>query len=393
MNCAGIREFRHEYLKGWCPPDQAASIEGHLASCAVCAADLRETQSALSLLGALPEVEASPETWKQIESKLPSFARPVAVGAGASEGKPRKPAVFRFWLRTAAAASVLVAVVSFSVLFMPRSRALPVVAETNKALAWNEPFTAPAYRTIEVPDVGTLKVNRNATLRFLDPRTCLLESGELFAEIDPSGKGFEIRTAQTSARVRGTRFGVTAPATIYVVEGRVEVTPSQGGTLTLGPRQAAVGPRLAEISAEDHLRWLAQHERPTVRLTLDPLDRTTITPGAPLKWNLILETDALAPLYLGDPRDISQFLTLAIDGAVVPLDASSVSVGKGTSVPNGLLRLDVSHPCVIECAVDPALFRQKGRAAVRAFFTSGANAPEGAWWGAAKSNAITVEVR
>jgi hypothetical protein len=186
---------------------------------------------------------------------------------------------------------------------------------------------------------------------------------------------------------------VAAPETIYVVEGRVEVTPLQGGTLTLGPRQGAVGPRLAEISAEDHLRWLSRHERASVRLTLDPLERTLITPGAPLKWNLVLETDAAAPLYLGDPRDISQFLSLSIDGTVVPLDASRVCVLKGTAAANGLLRLDVSHPLIIECAIDPALFRQKGRSGVRAFFTSGANAPENAWWGVAKSDAITVEVR
>src|SRR5689334_22139683 len=227
--------------------------------------------SALSLLKALPEVEPSPETWKKIETKL------------------RRPVALKFWLRAAAAASIMVAVLSFAVVMSAtRTEALPEVVGAGKAISsWNQRYTAPQFTTLRIPDVGFLKLNKNATLRFESPRSVVLESGEVFAEITPSGRGFEIRSGESTVRVKGTKVEVTSPR----------------GHLSLGPKQASVESKLVEISAEDYLKWL----RADVRLKLDPRDQTTITPGAPLKWHLILETDALAPLTLGKPRDVSQF--------------------------------------------------------------------------------------
>ena len=377
MNCSGIRESAHEYLKGWLEPREAQDIQGHLERCPECSVELKTTQAHLALLGTLPEITPAPETWTRIESKI----------------APRKTPVFKFWLRTAAAASILVAAASYLMLAtMPRSRALPVVAETHKALNWNERFTAPAYTRIEIPEVGTLKLNQDAVVRLPDPRTCVLERGEVFAEIVPSGRGFVIRTGETTVTVHGTKFGVTAPGTVYVVEGRVAVA-SPRGRLELTRGQVAVNAALVEVSSGDHLKWLARYERPDVRLTLDPLDRATITPAAPLKWHLKLETDALAPLYLGKPRDVSQFFTLVINGTPVPLDAAGVTLKDAVPASNGLVRLDVSHSCVLECAVDPALFREKGRATVSALYNSGAQAPEGAWVGTVRSAPVHVEVK
>jgi len=285
-------------------------------------------------------------------------------------------------------------VLSFAVVMnATRTGALPVVVETGKALkSWNDRYTAEHFTTLLIPDVGILKLNRNASLRFESPRCVLLESGEVFAEIIPSGKGFEIRSGESTVRVKGTRFGVTAPSTVYVVEGAVEVT-SPRGHLSLGPRQASVESRLVEIGVEDHLRWLAQYERPAVRLKLDPRDQTIITPGAPLKWNLILETDALAPLTLGKLRDVSQYFTLIVDGSSRPLDASRVTIKDARTGTNGLVRLDVTHPCILECAVDPGLFPEKGRLNVRAVFTSGNPATDTLWEGTVRSQSVTVEVR
>jgi FecR protein len=332
----------------------------------------------LSLLKALPDIEPSPETWKKITAQLPS----------------RRPLLTRYWLRATAAASIMVAVLSFAVVMnATRTGALPVVVETGKALkSWNDRYTAEQFTTLLIPDVGTLKLNKSASLRFENPRSVVLESGEVFAEITPSGKGFQIRSGESTVRVKGTKFGVTAPSTVYVVEGAVEVSGPRGH-LSLGPRQAAVESRLVEIGAEDHLRWLAQYERPAVRLKLDPRDQTTITPGAPLKWNLILETDALAPLTLGKPRDVSQYFTLIVEGSSRPLDASRVRVKDARTGPNGLVRLDVTHPCILECAVDPSLFPEKGRLSLRAVFTSGNPAAETLWEGTVRSQSITVEVR
>ena len=263
MNCDGIRESANEYLKGWLEPREAQVVRQHLETCPDCSADLRITRTRLALLETLPEIEPAPETWTRIEAQL----------------APRRKPLFKFWLRVAAAASILVAAASYLMLAtMPRSRALPVVAETHKALNWNEPFTAQTYTRIEIPDVGTLKLNQDTTLRLPDSRTCILERGEVFAEIAPSGRGFEIRSGETTVTVHGTRFGVSAPGTVYVVEGRVAVA-SRGGRLELTRGQVAVNAALVEVSADDYVKWLARYERPDVRLTLDPQDRATITPG------------------------------------------------------------------------------------------------------------------
>jgi len=339
-------------------------------------------QSTLSLLKALPEIDPSPDLWKKIECRLET---PVSAPVG-------KVHHFKFWLRAAAAASILAAALSFAVVTnATRTGALPVVVETGKAIT-SERYTATQFTTLLIPDVGTLKLNKNATLRFESPRALVLESGELFADIIPSGQGFQIRSGDSTVRVKGTRFGVTAPSTVYVVEGAVEVK-SPRGNLNLGPQQASVESRLTEIGAGDHLRWLQQYERPAVRLKLDPRDQTTVTPGAPLKWHLILETDALAPLTLGKPRDVSQFFSLIINGHARPLDAVRVTVKEAKGGANGLVRLDVTHPCILECAVDPALFVEKGRVNVRAVITSGNPASESHWEGTVLSQTLTVEVR
>lgn len=376
MDCPRIREVLYEYLKGWCGPEEVRAVEAHLEACPGCLAEARAARSSLSFLQALPEIEPSPGVWKKIESRL----------------APRRLAVFQPWVRAAAAAGLLVALASLAVVIgMPRSRALPVVLETRKALALNESFQAEQFSTLAIPDVGVLKVNRRTALRFVDLRTVVLDSGEVFAEVAASGRGFEIRTGETSARVRGTRFGVSAPSTVYVMEGKVEVV-SPRGRIELGPNQVAVGTAFVRVSAEVYLRWLAEHERPAVRLALDPRDQTVVTPGAPLRWQLILETDAVAPLYLADPRDPSQFLALEINGHSASLDPNRVEL-RAARASNGLARLDVSHRCVIECAVDPGLFREKGRAAVRAILTSGQNAPERSWVGIVRSDPVIVEVR
>lgn len=343
-------------------------------------ADLKDIESALAHLKALPEIEPSRDLWKTIDANLPVR---------------RTAPVYRFWLRAAAAATIMVAALTFAVVVnTPRTGGLPVEVETGKPLSsWNDRFTAAQFSTLRIPDVGTLKLNKNASLRFENPRCVVLESGDVFADILPSGKGFEIRSGESSVHVKGTKFGVSAPATVYVVEGAVEVR-SPRGKLNLGPRQVSVESRLVELGAEDHLRWLAQYERPAVRLKLDPQDLTTITPGAPLKWNLILETDALAPLTLGKPRDVSQHFSLIVNNIARPLDATRVSVKDARSGPAGVIRLDVAHPCVLECAVDPGLFyengHEKGKAWVSVVFTSGG---ADGWEGSARSQAVPVEVR
>jgi hypothetical protein len=220
----------------------------------------------------------------------------------------------------------------------------------------------------------------------------VLEAGEVFAEIEPSGRGFELRAPAASARVHGTRFGVRAPDTVYVVEGSAEVA-SGSARLRLGADQASVGPRLATLSAADHLQWLARHERPALRLSLDPGAHGVITPGAPLRWTLRVESDALAPVFLGRPRDLSLQVALLCGGALAPLDAASLRLIQAAPSADGLVRCDSAHPVVLECAVEPGLFREKGPAVVRAILSSGLNGPDPVWVGTVRSAPVTVEVR
>ncbi|HZE99184.1 MAG TPA: FecR domain-containing protein [Planctomycetota bacterium] len=324
-------------------------------------------------------MEPAPDTWTRIESSLPA---------------QRPGRLLKFWLPAATAASMMVAALTFAVVvYTPRTGGLPVVVETDRPLnSWNDRFTAEQFSTLRIPDVGTLKLNKNATVRFESPRRVVLEAGDVFAEIIPSGKGFEIRSGESTVRVQGTKFGVSAPSTVYVVEGAVEVS-SPRGRVHLGPQQVAVESRLVELRAEDHLRWLALHERTALRVKLDLRDQTTVTPGAPLRWNLILETDSLAPLTLGRPRDISQYFTLIVDDVARPLDAARISVKESRGGAADLIRLDVAHPCVIECAVDPGLFHEKGSVYVRVAYTSGNPVAEAQWEGTARSQPVRVEVR
>lgn len=373
MKCEGVRALGIEALR-----NRDSETDAHLASCSACAAELRETADVLQLLHeALPPLEPSPGTLRKIEARM-----------------PRPSTSFAIWLRVAAAASVLVAITSFFALIalaaLPRSTPSSAILDNGDAIPTDQPFRAARFSTLLLPDIGTLRVDADSVLRFDLPRAVVLEKGRVFADILPSGRGFEIRTDEARARVHGTRFAVAAPSTVYVVEGRVDVE-SGGARVQLGPTQGAVGTRLVEL--DDPLRWLAEHERPSVRLTLDPQGHDVVTPGAPLKWRLILETDALAPLYLGRRRDLSQVLSLLIGETLLPLDPNASRPLEIHAAPNGLTRLDVGHRCVIEVDVDPALFREKGRVAVRAAFTSGAHAPPGAWVGGVRSEPVHVEVR
>ncbi len=361
-----------ERLHGALAPDDAAALDTHAAACAACAAERDGLHAVRARFAALPAFEASRPLWPLIESKLP----PRRSSGG--------------WLRFAAAAGILVALASF--LYVGTAPVLPVVVGTATTLRWGERFQADRFLSLSVPGVGTLRLDRGSALRFESPRCAVLEAGEVFADIEPSGRGFEIRSAGAVARVHGTRFGVRAPETVYVVEGAVEVR-SGAAVLKLGPRQVSVGARLAELSIEDHLQWLARHERPALRLVLDPREQTAVTPGAPLRWTLRLESDALAPLILGRPRDLSQYFSLLVNGAVAPIDAARVRFLSAAPAANGLVRCDSAHPVLLECAVDPGLFREKGSVAVRAVFTSGVHDREEVWVGTVRSPPVTVEVR
>ncbi|MCC6740724.1 MAG: zf-HC2 domain-containing protein, partial [Planctomycetia bacterium] len=58
MNCIAIIERLGEHLDGALPEPEAAEVEGHLASCAACRAELEDLRRALAAVKAVPPVRA-----------------------------------------------------------------------------------------------------------------------------------------------------------------------------------------------------------------------------------------------------------------------------------------------------------------------------------------------
>jgi hypothetical protein len=60
LSCAAVREGLDDYLDGALAEDGRRRLEGHLASCAGCAAELRLAEEVLRQLHALPELDCPP---------------------------------------------------------------------------------------------------------------------------------------------------------------------------------------------------------------------------------------------------------------------------------------------------------------------------------------------
>ena len=124
---------------------------------------------------------------------------------------------------------------------------------------------------------------------------------------------------------------------VYVLEGRVHVKPPQG-QIELSSRQVAINSTLVKADVFDYLGWMDQHEEPTLKLALDAGGQRTVTPGAPLKWTLTLESDSDTPVWLGAPRDVSQLFSLLINGQPAALAPDSAVFRLATRGPGGLIR-------------------------------------------------------
>lgn len=336
------------YLKGE-PRDAAA--DRHPQSCTSCNQDIEETRSVLSLLHELPEIEPAPEVWTRIEQEI---------------ARPRRVQPARRWAPLAAAAAVLVAVASF--LLYPRSTGpelaatvsqvspgSPLVPGTN--IQVGETFHTPTFATLTLPGTGTLKLNRNTTLRFDSRRRVTLLEGELFAEVN---RGFEVQTGDTTVTVQGTKFGVKANQAVYVLEGRVLVRGPQG-QISLSDNEASdLRPeRIRHETVQAYLRWLQSMESPTLTLKLRSKS-AKVEPGKPIELELVFTSDA--PILLDNLRSYDNLLLLLVDGKFsVNLDPTRLST-------NGDLLLDVHKEVVLTYRVEPGIFQEPGRHAVSAVF-------------------------
>src|SRR5262245_48819203 len=102
MDCSSVRAALPAYLSGDLQPSESLDAGAHLAQCSDCMNEVRDTQSALSLLKSLPDITPAPNTWSLLSDRLdlePARSKPAMAT--------------RAFLKLSAAASILVAALSF----------------------------------------------------------------------------------------------------------------------------------------------------------------------------------------------------------------------------------------------------------------------------------------
>lgn len=361
MNCEHVRDNLVARQADELTADEAAAVDSHLKSCSACSAEAADLTSTLSLLDEIPEITPSHKVWHNLSGQLDqTSSAPSPRFAPMGE----RSHSFTRLLRIAAAASLLTAAISFGfVAYVTRSVPVATISHVTPGtdlkpgttFRAGETFTAPTFVVLTIPDVGTLKLDKGSTVRFDTRRHVTLDAGNVFAEIIPGGKGFEVASGGATVTVHGTRFGVRAGSTptVYVLEGTVSVN-SKSGTQTLTERQMAAVGGPAESLDDKSLRWIAQYESPTVTMNVDSCDRT-ITRGGPATFRLSFRTTCPAPVLLENLKDLPRHLVLKVtdpagkeylanlDGCVSPVHARPG--------PNGTTLVDVSSDIVLDCRV------------------------------------------
>ena len=302
--------------------------------------------------------------------------------------------VVRRAIWVAAAASILVAAFSFVLVSSMGDRVVATVSDVARGedaglqvgdpIYPHTPVLARSYAVLTVPEVGTLKLNRDTKIEFLSRREVILHQGELFAEVHDSE--FMVRGPGVTARVHGTRFGMSE-SLVYVVEGEVEVS-SSSGRVVLRAEQAARGPKIVEQeNASRHAGWIAAYESPDLRVDVEVRGPT---------WTVTLRTNSPSPVFLRPLRDASLHLYARIqtpEGVkyVVPIEKARVE--KALGGPNGLLRLNVANSCTLSVTLEPGMFRGDGGEYLVSVGCHSAADPErpALWSGIAESRAIRVE--
>ena len=100
MTCDELRRRLDDYLDGALQAEERTDIEGHLADCAACRAELDELEGLVRRLGDLPEaIEPPRDLWPDISSRL---APPVVV-AGRFGSSARR------WMAVAASVAAALA--------------------------------------------------------------------------------------------------------------------------------------------------------------------------------------------------------------------------------------------------------------------------------------------
>lgn len=397
MNCGTIRNSLPAYRTGDLDERDTIEVGSHLASCPSCMAEARDEQSRLSLLKSIDEITPSPRVWNRLDAEV----------RGAAVRPTRRP--LSLALRITAAASILAAAFSFAFLAATlRPARVATIASAapgsplvpGDAICANERFVTPTFALLSLPDVGTLKLNRDSVIVFESPRRVRLERGELFAEILPGVSGFVVESADTRVTVHGTRFGVRRDpvSTVYVVDGRVEVT-GPSGRFALVDRQMAAGGGPAQPLEDESLRWIAEGERPALALVAAARRGRTLSKGDALDLDVRFVTNSPAPVLLPPLDEFLPRIQLKITDAngksyLARFGVSALQRSEfRTRGANGPIRLDVSTPCALALRVDPKLLPGEGRVRLAVTFQPGTPRGGDFWDRDLESDTFEIEVR
>jgi hypothetical protein len=119
MNCTEVREVLEIHVDGGLEPDRRRAVEEHVASCADCAARLRQLAALLEDARALPRsIEPRRQLWPGIAARLrPRGAAARHDAPPAGTGGPRRLQIAP-WLLAAAATAVMIASSAVTALLM-----------------------------------------------------------------------------------------------------------------------------------------------------------------------------------------------------------------------------------------------------------------------------------
>jgi len=392
LRCSDIRENLSARRTGDLDPRDSIEVDAHLRNCPACSAEARDEQSSLALLKSIDDVSTSPRVWDRLSKE--TRTRRLALSLP---------------LKIAAAAGILAAAFSFAfvaaVLRPARVATIASVApgsplEPGQAIRANERLETPTFALLTLPDVGTLKLNRDTAIVFESPRRVRLERGELFASIRPDVRGFVVESAGAEIAVQGTRFGVRSGGVsmVYVVDGSVKVS-APAGTVTLTGQQMADAGGAARPLEDDALRWLASSESPVVAIVAESRSAARLKRGDPLDLDIRFVTGSPAPVLLPPLDELLPLIRLKVTDAqgkpyLVRVPASALRTsGFRTRGPNGPVRLDVSTPCALSLRIEPRLLPPSGRIRISAAYQPGAARGGDFWDREIESDPFELEVR
>ncbi|MEK7467285.1 MAG: FecR family protein [Planctomycetota bacterium] len=248
-----------------------------------------------------------------------------------------------------------------------------------------------------IQGVGKFRVAGGSTLRITGPRAIQLEKGELIADINPGGKGFEISAPQASAIVLGTLFRVSAAGertSLTVARGSVRFSNSSGAvdvkagyqSAALAGKSPAAPLELAADAADwDLFRSVAP--APRVELSIE-----AATAGKPVHFQITLSSDAPTDIEAGVTERTYVILTLEDPtGArrLVRLAAGDLTASCDGQVVNGLASIDREKRLVLKGELRG--LAADGTWRVSALFASGGR--EDSWAGYSESQTMAIEVK